>query len=70
MKTELAFSYDDSMRPTSARCKLCGQVIASPVAELTSPAEIVMQMSERFLEHKKQQHPELTTASRSHSNFR
>ena len=58
MKTELAFLYDGSMRPTSAKCRLCGEVMPKPDIELSSSADIVLWLSERFLEHKKLEHAE------------
>ncbi|MBS1806155.1 MAG: hypothetical protein JST28_22660 [Acidobacteria bacterium] len=57
MKTELVFSYDSMMRPTSAKCRLCGQMMPKPGTELNSSADIVLWVSERFLEHKRLEHP-------------
>lgn len=57
MNTELAFFYDQSMRPVAAKCRLCGEGMPEPDLELRSPADIVFWLSQRFIEHKRQKHP-------------
>ena len=56
MKTELAFSYDQRMRPVSAKCSLCGEGMPAPASELSAPADIVFWLAQKFVEHKKLKH--------------
>jgi len=57
MKTELVFSYDQRMRPVSAKCRLCGEGMPEPASELGAPADVVFWLAQQFVEHKKQKHP-------------
>ena len=54
MKTELRFAYDENMRPISATCTGCGEQMAKPDPSLENSADIVMWLSEQFLEHRKE----------------
>jgi hypothetical protein len=57
LRTELAISYDETMRPVAARCTSCGDAMPQPDASLTDAAGIVLWYSKVFLEHKKVKHP-------------
>ena len=61
--SELAFKYDDNSLVVSATCLLCREEMAPPHPEVTLPRDRVLWFAERFIEHKKQRHPEAVTKS-------
>ena len=62
MLTELSFVYDPEMRPVSARCSVCGQLMPTPPSTLRDAADMVMWLSQQFLEHKRLKHPQQPSA--------
>ena len=56
MRTELSFDYDAEMHPVSATCTGCGQKMPKPPETLKDSAGIIMWLSRRYIEHKKQKH--------------
>jgi hypothetical protein len=58
MLTELSFVYDPEMRPVTARCSVCGQLMAPPPSTVRDAADMVMWLSQQFLEHKRLKHPQ------------
>jgi len=56
MRTELQFAYDENMRPVSATCTGCGEKMPMPPRTITDSADIVMWLSQRYLEHRKLKH--------------
>jgi len=56
MRRELQFIYDPDMRPVSARCSLCSELMPMPPSTLRDAADTVMWMSQRFIEHKRLNH--------------
>jgi len=57
MRPELSFIYDPEMRPVSARCSLCGQLIQPPPSTVLDAADMVVWLSQQFIEHKRLRHP-------------
>jgi len=55
-RTELKISYDKAMKPISATCTVCGERMPSPPAELQNSADIIMWLSEKYIEHQKLKH--------------
>lgn len=51
MRQELAFTYDEEMRPVAARCTACGDHLLPPPPNIISAVEIIMWFSRRFQEH-------------------
>ena len=54
--SELVFIYDAEMRPVSAKCSLCGQLMQPPPSTLLDAADMVLWLSQQFLEHKRIKH--------------
>ncbi len=63
MPSELSFIYDPELRPVSAKCSVCGQLMPPPPSMLLDAADMVMWLSKQFLEHKRLNHPELARPS-------
>jgi hypothetical protein len=57
MRTKLTFIYDAEMRPVAAKCTRCDRLMLPPPSTLHDAADIVMWLSQRFLEHKRLKHP-------------
>ena len=56
MPSELSFMYDPQMRPVSAKCTICGQLMPPPPSHLLDSADLIMWLSGEFLEHKRIEH--------------
>lgn len=56
MRTDLKFDYSGEISPISAICLACGERMPTPPPSLRDPAEIVLWLSENYLEHKKLTH--------------
>ena len=57
MIPELTIRYDHDLRPVSAECSSCGQQMATPPSDLHDSADIILWLSNHFVEHRKQKHP-------------
>ena len=57
MIPELTIRYNYDLRPSSAQCSSCSQLMPAPPHHLQDAATILMWFSARFLEHRKQKHP-------------
>jgi len=55
-RTELKVNYDAEMKPVSGSCTVCGEKMPKSPADLQTPAEIIVWLSGKYLEHKKQKH--------------
>jgi hypothetical protein len=55
-RTELRFAYDHNMRPFSATCTGCGEKMPISPSIIKDSADIVMWLSQRYLEHRKLKH--------------
>jgi hypothetical protein len=67
MRTELRFDYDEKMRPISGTCTGCGEKMPTPPCTINDSADIVMWLSQRYLEHRKIQHASEVDQSSQHS---
>ena len=57
MCSELSFIYDADMRPVSARCSRCRQLMPPPPSALRDAGDMVMWLSQQFIEHKRLKRP-------------
>ena len=57
MVAELAIRYDENLRPVSAQCSSCGLHMPPPPSDLHDTADIILWLSDHFIEHRKQKHP-------------
>lgn len=57
MIPEVTIRYDYDLRPVSAQCSSCGQPMPKPPSDLHDTAALIMWFSDRFLEHRKLEHP-------------
>jgi len=55
-RTELNVEYDSEMRPISATCTRCGGKMPQPPANLQNSADIIVWLSEKYIEHRKLKH--------------
>jgi hypothetical protein len=55
-RTELNVEYDSEMRPISATCTRCREKMPTPPADLIDPADIIVWLSEKYVEHRKLKH--------------
>ena len=56
-KQELAINLNSDMRPVSATCNICGEMMPLPPFTLKDSADIISWLSGQFLQHKEHQHP-------------
>ena len=56
MRTELQFIYNEHMHPIGATCSKCGEKMPKPDPRLKDSAEIIVSLSEQYLDHKRQKH--------------
>lgn len=56
VRTELRVEYDKEMHPVSATCTSCGEKMPKPPDHLKDSADIIMWLSQRYLEHKEWKH--------------
>jgi len=56
LRPDLAFTYDRQGQPVAAKCSLCGTTMPSPPADLTLPADVIVWLSHRYIEHKAEMH--------------
>jgi transcription elongation factor Elf1 len=57
IKSELNFRYDAKSQPIGATCSICGKAMPIRADSTSSPADVIMELAERFIEHKKREHP-------------
>ena len=55
-RTELRIDYDAQMRANSGSCANCGEKMPRPPAELQNSADIIVWLSEKYVEHRKLKH--------------
>ena len=56
MLSELKIEYDEAMRPISVACTACGEKMPQPPSDLENPADIIVWLSEKYIEHRRQKH--------------
>jgi hypothetical protein len=67
MRTELRFAYDENMIQISATCTGRGEKMPTPPCTIKDSAEIVLWLSQRYLEHRKLKHGNEVDQSSQHS---
>jgi hypothetical protein len=55
-RTELKVNYDATMKPVSGSCTACGDKMPKPIDTLENPADIIMWLSEKYIEHRELKH--------------
>lgn len=55
-QAELTIVYDQEMKPISAMCTGCREHMPTPPAHMANSADIIVWLSERYLEHRKLKH--------------
>jgi|KBSMisStandDraft_5_1062788.scaffolds.fasta_scaffold29187_5 hypothetical protein len=55
-RTELNVEYDGEMRPISATCTGCREKMPTPPADLIDPADIIVWLSNQYIEHRRLKH--------------
>jgi hypothetical protein len=55
-RTELKVEYNAEMKPTSASCTACGEKMPKSPADLENPADIIVWLSGKYIEHKRAKH--------------
>jgi len=56
MLSELKIEYDEAMRPISVACTACGEKMPQPPSDLENAADIIMWLSEKYIEHRRLKH--------------
>jgi len=54
--SELKIEYNDEMKPISATCTGCGEKMPPLPSDLQSPADAVVWLAEKYVEHRKLKH--------------
>ena len=55
-RTELKVSYDPEIKPVSGSCTVCGEEMPKSPADLQNPTDIIVWLSDKYIEHKKVKH--------------
>ena len=55
-KAELEIDYDQEMKPISAMCTACREMMLEPPADIVNSADIVLWLSVKFIEHRRLNH--------------
>jgi hypothetical protein len=55
-RTELQIEYNEEMKPISATCTACGEKMPKPPGELQNSADVIVWLSEKYIEHRKLKH--------------
>ena len=55
-RTELKVNYDAEMKPVSGSCTACGEKMPKSPADLQNPADIIVWLSGKYIEHKRAKH--------------
>lgn len=56
MRTELRFDYNEELHSISAKCTACGEDMPKAPSELEKSADVVLWLSQRYLEHRRLKH--------------
>lgn len=56
LRPDLEFTYDKQGQPVAAKCSLCGATMPMPPADLELPADVIVWLSRRYIEHKAEIH--------------
>lgn len=56
LRPDLQFTYDGHGKPVAAKCSLCGLTMPLPPGDLDRPADVIVWLSRRYIEHKAEIH--------------
>ena len=62
-KAELNIEYDSAMKPVSATCTGCREKMPNPPADTVHSADLIMWLSNQYIEHRKLKHSEEIVSS-------
>jgi hypothetical protein len=54
----LTFTHDEHLRPVSAKCPFCGEVMPPPDPGFDTPIAAIFWGTQQFLKHRSLKHPE------------
>jgi hypothetical protein len=55
-RTELKVEYNHEMKPVSAMCTGCREKMPTPGADLANSADIIVWLSNQYIEHRRLKH--------------
>jgi hypothetical protein len=62
-RAESKIDYDQEMKPVSAMCTACREMMPKPPADIVNSADIILWFSFKFIEHRRLKHLRDDTSS-------
>jgi hypothetical protein len=58
LSKNLTFTHDEHLRPVSAQCPYCGEVMPPPDPGFEAPLQAILWGTQQFIQHRSLKHPE------------